>query len=275
MLELNENEAPVVKRAFELFIEGEGAKNIAQRLNADGFRTRQGRLWGKCVILYMLKNEMYTGTFIWNRYNKSNGGKVLNAESEQIRIPNHHTALVEQTCFDKIQRLLAERTPKQIHPRVVASKHLLNGLVFCSHCGSQAVIMPDVAPRLRELNASKEALLAEKAKCEATARRPVPTMPAIEVVKGYVNDLRDTLREGSIMQQKAFLRSFIKRIGVKDDLAEIEYTCPMGLSGEGRQEVLSIGKNGSKGRTRTYYRGVLDIATCCVLCAIHASTYTR
>ncbi len=117
---------------------------------------------------------------------------------------------------------------------------------------SQAVLMPDIAPRLRELNSDKAALLLEQSKCEAMARRAASEMPSVEVVKGYVTDLRDTLREGSIMQQKAFLRSFIKRIGVKDDQAEIEYTCPMGLSGNGRNEVLSVAKNGSKGRTRTF-----------------------
>jgi len=38
VIELNEDEAHVVKRAFDLFLQGEGAKIIAQRLNADGFR---------------------------------------------------------------------------------------------------------------------------------------------------------------------------------------------------------------------------------------------
>ncbi len=59
VIELNENEAPVVKRAFELFIEGEGAKNIAQRLNGEGFRTRQGKPWGKNILSTCVKNEMY------------------------------------------------------------------------------------------------------------------------------------------------------------------------------------------------------------------------
>ena len=53
------------------------------------------------------------------------------------------------------------------------------------------------------------------------------------------------------MHQKAFLRSFIKRIGIRDDQAEIEYTCPTGLSGDGRAEVLSIRPNGDPTGTRT------------------------
>ena len=51
---------------------------------------------------------------------------------------------------------------------------------------------------------------------------------------------------------KAFLSSFIRRINIKDSEAEIEYACPIGLGGSRRNEVLSMGCIGSRGRTRTY-----------------------
>ena len=54
------------------------------------------------------------------------------------------------------------------------------------------------------------------------------------------------------MHQKAFLNSFIRPINIKDSEAEIEYTCLIGLSGRRRQDVLSMAKIGSAGRTRTY-----------------------
>jgi hypothetical protein len=53
------------------------------------------------------------------------------------------------------------------------------------------------------------------------------------------------------MHQKAFLNSFIRRINIKDSEAEIEYTCPIGLTGNRRSEVLSMGRIGSRGRART------------------------
>lgn len=66
-------------------------------------------------------------------------------------------------------------------------------------------------------------------------------------VAAYVEDLRSTLNEGSIMHRKAFLNSFIRRINIKDSEAEIEYTCPIGLPGNHRNEVLSMGRIGSPG----------------------------
>jgi hypothetical protein len=53
------------------------------------------------------------------------------------------------------------------------------------------------------------------------------------------------------MSRKVFLTSFIRRINIKDSEAEIEYTCPIGLGENRRNEVLSMGCIGSRGRTRT------------------------
>ena len=76
--------------------------------------------------------------------------------------------------------------------------------------------------------------------------------PSEETVAAYVEDLRSILNEGSIMNRKAFLNSFIRRISIRDSEAEIEYTCPIGLGGNRRNEVLSMERIGSRGRARTY-----------------------
>ena len=48
----------------------------------------------------------------------------------------------------------------------------------------------------------------------------------------------------------AFYQGYIRRINIKDSEAEIEYTCPIGLSGNRRNEVLSMAQIGSRGRAR-------------------------
>ena len=74
--------------------------------------------------------------------------------------------------------------------------------------------------------------------------------PSEATVTAYVEDLRSTLNEGSIMSRKAFLNSFIRRINTKDSEAEIEYTCPIALGGNRRNKVLSMALIGSRGRAR-------------------------
>jgi hypothetical protein len=73
-----------------------------------------------------------------------------------------------------------------------------------------------------------------------------------ETITAYVEDLRSTLNEGSIMSRKAFFNSFIRRINIKDSEAEIEYTCPIGFGGNRRNEVLSMARIGSRGRARPW-----------------------
>ena len=115
-----------------------------------------------------------------------------------------------------------------------------------------AITIADVSPRLKELNEEKGTLLKEQDNLTCAPKADSFAPPSERVVAACVKDLHDTLRQGSIMQRKAFLRSFVKRIDIRDSSAEIEYTCPIGLTGNRRNEVLSTGENGSRGRARTY-----------------------
>src|SRR4030066_127277 len=49
-LELNESEAHIVKRAFQMALKGKGGKEIARVLNTEGLRTRTGKLFGTTTI---------------------------------------------------------------------------------------------------------------------------------------------------------------------------------------------------------------------------------
>jgi hypothetical protein len=103
------------------------------------------------------------------------------------------------------------------------------------------------------LNAEKEVLAAEIARLNAkTPHTRTFEKPSEATVAAYVEDLSSTFKDGSLMHRKTFLNSFIRRINIRDSEAEIEYTCPIGLTGNRRNEVLSMGCIGSRGRTRTY-----------------------
>ena len=53
-LEPEENETPIVGRAFQMSLAGQGGKEIAKALNKDGIRTRSGKHWYKTIINNML-----------------------------------------------------------------------------------------------------------------------------------------------------------------------------------------------------------------------------
>ncbi len=74
----------------------------------------------------------------------------------------------------------------------------------------------------------------------------------------YVQDFKVLLSKGKLVEQKAFLRSFIKRIDFDPTRVAIEYTVPMPAEKNrtSEREVLSIEQIGSAGRTRTYDQAV-------------------
>ena len=71
-LQVNEDEAAVVRRIFQMYADGIFLKGIAAKLNAERIpspRPRMGRRGGWCFtgIRAMLRNELYLGHVIWNR----------------------------------------------------------------------------------------------------------------------------------------------------------------------------------------------------------------
>jgi len=131
VLEIDLQWSPVVQRIFLEARGGLGAKEIAARLNNEGFRTRRNQLWSKNTILYTLRNEIYTGTYIWNK-KKSRPGKRKAADI--VRVPNAVPALVTRKTFELVQMQLNERAPSSCHPRSVSSPYLLSGLIRCGSC---------------------------------------------------------------------------------------------------------------------------------------------
>lgn len=111
----------------------------------------------------------------------------------------------------------------------------------------------DAVPRIRELRAEQSRLQQAREEILASLEDAEPRALDREAVLHYVRDLKAVLSKGTLMEQKAFLRSFIKRIDYQPRQLAVNYTIPM-PAGEGRackDEVLSIDRCGRPYRTRT------------------------
>ena len=79
MLEINPDQAGVVKRIFTMFAGGVGLGAIAIQLNGEGVAGPNGP-WSRYTIHEMLRNERYRGVYVWGRTKKDrnpeNGRKV-------------------------------------------------------------------------------------------------------------------------------------------------------------------------------------------------------
>lgn len=136
-LALDEPFASIVKRIFQLYLNGNGVKEIARTLNEEGLRTRKGRRWTKNHILYILRNENYTGTLVFNELRKHNGKLQRKPNEEIVRVENAHPSIVSKDVFKRAQKIIEKRRPPGCKaPRSLTSQYLLGGFIYCGKCGS-------------------------------------------------------------------------------------------------------------------------------------------
>ena len=137
MLEINPQEADIVKMVYDLYVGGMGVVNISHRLNELRVPTRSGGVWTSPTIKGMLKNEHYIGKIIWNR--RKTITTVADGEIAKIRprstdydlFEGKHERIVDDETFYKAQEMWGRNA------RLKKSNELVNplaGLVYCK-CG--------------------------------------------------------------------------------------------------------------------------------------------
>ena len=128
----NEDEAPVVAQVLGLYIDGRGAKGIAQEMNRRGILYR-GRAWSKDDVLRVLDEEAVCGIYYWGKWDTSEGKRRERSEW----IPIEVEGFIERDIFDAVQALRREREPTVTPGKSVASPLLLSGLLRCGLCGAR------------------------------------------------------------------------------------------------------------------------------------------
>jgi len=138
VLDIDEIYAPIIERIFKLYLSGSGTKDIAKLLNEEGLTTPRNQKWTVQKIAYILKNEVYVGTYVWNRTTRDHLNNVVeNAAEDVIRIADAVPAIVDRDTFDRTQARLHALNPLRqdaIPARTVNSDYLLSGLLRC-RCG--------------------------------------------------------------------------------------------------------------------------------------------
>jgi len=102
---------------IELPATGPGLRRIAGIFNAEGLRTRSGRPWTPVTLSGMLRNRVYTGSYV--RYG--------------MRIAGNHDRIVERDAFNRAQVIMASRSP--VRKKRVLKPYLLSGIARCWSCG--------------------------------------------------------------------------------------------------------------------------------------------
>jgi len=249
-LYLRKDDTPeIVKDIFNKFLDDWGYDKIARWLTNEGYKTptqivgkkNAGLYWHGSSIKKILKNPAYIGNLVQNR---ESAISVVNkkrrklADEEQIEVKNTHEAIIDETTFKKVQKIIAERESNG-RGKVKSKKHLFTNYLYCADCGTglwykqirnsylcgryykhgkkacsnheikedelKAIILKDLKKFSKNLDTKKLKRLAQK-KAEKLTGKSTRKLKAIEadIEKIYVNKDKwlDYLADGTIPKEE-------------------------------------------------------------------------
>ena len=126
-LELDPPADAVVRRIFEMALQGRSILDITKTLNSEGIPTVNGKRWLKTTVHTMLDNETYTGAVVW--------GTTAKDGQPPVRVEDAHPAIISKREYQRVKKLLGSRAPKRANPRRASSPYLLSGILKCESCG--------------------------------------------------------------------------------------------------------------------------------------------
>lgn len=120
-LEINEEEAAIVRQIFQWFLLGIGKQRIARMLNEGGAGKRYGYpVWYSMTVDYILNNERYMGDCLLQKSYMSDTlpfRKVRNrGEKTQYYVENSNPPIVNREIFLAVRTLLESRK-REYHPK--------------------------------------------------------------------------------------------------------------------------------------------------------------
>ena len=179
---INLHEAQIVRDIFVMYREGKTYGEILEHLRNNKYKTKNGREFGKNSLNNILRNEKYSGVYVFNKIGQKERGKrhvYKKAEEDIIRIEGGIPQIVDKELWMDVQKMLD--TSSQASKMAKASKeiYLLSGLIFCAKCGGAMVGNRRFSGRNKSLYVTYE--------CNTRRRTKECDMKAIN--RDYVEDV--------------------------------------------------------------------------------------
>jgi site-specific DNA recombinase len=203
----DDNAAPLIQQAFELFATGRySLKGLSETMHDRGLGTRSGRMFSEENMKRLLSREYYVGRLVWN-------GQVYQGK---------HPPIISKKLFYEVQDVLKSRSVDTGEKGRL--EFLLRGVVYCHVC--QRRLTGEVHPRgryyrclvsvdqqrcsqsyipVKELDAQLETLYGQL--------RPTPGY--IEVVQAEMHGIADR-RKRVAERDLGKLRRRVTEIGLKE-----------------------------------------------------------
>jgi DNA invertase Pin-like site-specific DNA recombinase len=152
---IDENIAEAVRLIFDLYLKGNGYRNIVKVLNekniptpsiylkqsieAKGktFKNLTNSKWETHMVARILKNDIYIGTLRCGKTfrNTIKGKPIKNTNENQHIFEDHHLPIISKEDFELVQEMMIKRNDS--HYRGVKKyEYVFSGYLKCADCGS-------------------------------------------------------------------------------------------------------------------------------------------
>lgn len=151
-----------VVKIYKMFLEGNSYMDIARFFNEKNVPSPGKRkneilnksykvysdnlnIWRSGSIMNILKNEMYTGTFIFNKMEETIiGEKQIKRfpRNDWKRIYSHHEEIISYEIFENVQDLIAEKLERRKSKSFIKNSKilLLKSKVICERCNTNILV---------------------------------------------------------------------------------------------------------------------------------------
>ena len=117
-MELDEDEADILRQMGDRLLAGHSFKEIAYWCNDQGFTTSEGKLWHSVTVRNTLRRVRYAGI----------------REHKGSQYPAQWPAVFDHETWERMELVIRTNAGKY-GDRPKARKYLLTGLVYCGKCG--------------------------------------------------------------------------------------------------------------------------------------------
>lgn len=138
---IDEEEAKVVNKIYQMFADGVGGRVVARILRKDGVRNRNGKTLSENTIREIVKNPLYKGIVVMNKkhFDFETKKVIKNPESEWIYRKGLVPQIIDDDLWERANRQLNSRKTIDRKHNVGINKgnNILSSKIICGECSSK------------------------------------------------------------------------------------------------------------------------------------------
>jgi site-specific DNA recombinase len=133
-LRVNQMEAALIRKIFQMYASGRGLRSIANHLNQEEYKTKLGNAFSTVAIKTIINNPVYIGKIRYNVRENWSEKRRKGINPDPIIVDGEHEPIISKDLWEAVQALFKKKSFSP--PRVFDGTYPLTGLMRCPQCGA-------------------------------------------------------------------------------------------------------------------------------------------